>query len=150
MCIVLSSNCFDAQPIEDSENVYSKWRKILRQTLVTAFGEIAKASLNIDTDDEFDIFLAKIGIERDQYQNVLSGFDRTFSFKQFYQDAFEANKEGREIEVVQLEEEYPILQPLNTIVELFKRTTELLLKFALTNQFIVAGGMVVKEDIGEK
>ena len=39
---------------------------------------------------------------------------------------------------------------LNTIVELFKRTTELLLKFALTNQFIVAGGMVVKEDIGEK
>lgn len=148
--LFLVAAAIDTQPIEDSENVYGKWRKILRQTLVTAFSEIAKASLNIKTDEEFNEFLTKIGIERDQYQNVLSGFDHTFSFKQFYQDAFEAQKEGREIDEIQLEEEYPILQPLNTIVELFKRTTELLLKFALTNQFIVAGGMVVKEDIGEK
>ena len=45
-------------------------------------------------------------------------------------------------EGMELGTQYPVFQPIDITKELLKRTQELLLKFAITNKIVVAGGVV--------
>ena len=45
-------------------------------------------------------------------------------------------------EGMELGTQYPVFQPIDITEELLRRTQELLLKFAITNKIVVAGGVV--------
>ena len=72
------------------------------------------------------------------YLNVLDGKHR--QFREFLSKV--ENNEDTE----NYGSTYPVLQPVTITTELLKRVRELLLKFILTNQIIVYGAVMVKEE----
>ena len=128
---------------DELKEVYSFAANILKQIYNTVL-DIVEVVYEEKCTVDSKLMSGELTLDHKKYINALDSERkiRTLSdyldkMDQIDDDILNLSTEGMELGT-----QYPVFQPIDITKELLKRTQELLLKFAITNKIVVAGGVV--------
>ena len=128
---------------DELKEVYSFAANILKQIYNTVL-DIVEVVYEEKCTVDSKLMSCELTLDHEKYINALDSEHkiRTLSDYLDKMDKIDDDILNLSTEGMELGTQYPVFQPIDITKELLKRTQELLLKFAITNKIVVAGGVV--------
>lgn len=128
---------------DELKEVYNFAANILKQIYNTVL-DIVEVVYEEKCTAGSKLMSGELTLDHEKYINALDSEQkiRTLSDYLNKMDKIDDDILNLSTEGMELGTQYPVFQPIDITKELLKRTQELLLKFAITNKIVVAGGVV--------